>query len=58
MGGGGGAQCCLSILRNGNVPCLYFRNFPVDFKIAYCRLSIKKKKAMSLLLVLKCSCRF
>ena len=31
----------MSILRNGNVPCRYFLNFPVDFiKIAKCRLSI------------------
>ena len=31
----GGPQCHLLILRNGiNVPCHYFRNFPVDFKIA------------------------
>ena len=36
----GGPQCLLSILRNGNVPCHYFRNFPVDFKIVQCRLSI------------------
>ena len=26
----GGPQCRLSILRNGNVPCHYFRNFPVE----------------------------
>ena len=32
-GGGGGPQCRLSILRNGNVPCRYFLNVPVDFKI-------------------------
>ena len=32
-GGGGGAQCRLSILRNGNVPCCYFLNVAVDFKI-------------------------
>ena len=29
----GGPQCRLLILRNGNVPCHYFRHFPVDFKI-------------------------
>ena len=29
----GGPPCRLSILRNGNVPCGYFRNVPVDFKI-------------------------
>ena len=29
----GGPQCRLSILRNGNVPCHYFLNVPVDFKI-------------------------
>ena len=27
----GGPQCRLSISRNGNVPCRYFRHFPVDF---------------------------
>ena len=36
----GGPQCRLSILVNGNVPCRYFRNVPVNFKIAQCRLSI------------------
>ena len=36
----GAPQCRLSILRNGNVPCRYFRNVPVNFKIALCRLSI------------------
>ena len=36
----GGSQCRLSILRNGNVPCRYFQNFPVDFKIVQCCLSI------------------
>ena len=30
----GGPQCRLSILRNGIVPCRYFRNVPVDFEIA------------------------
>ena len=30
----GAPQCRLLILRNCNVPCCYFRNFPVDFKIA------------------------
>ena len=28
----GGPQCRLSILRNGNVPCRYFLNFPVELK--------------------------
>ena len=37
---GGGGQCRLSILRNGNVPCRYFFFFPVDFKKEQCRLSI------------------
>ena len=34
-GGGlaGGPQCRLSISRNGYVPCRYFLNVPVDFKI-------------------------
>ena len=36
----GGPKCHLSILRNGNVPCHYFRKFPVDFKIVQCHLSI------------------
>ena len=35
----GRPQCRLSILRNGNVPCRHFLNFPVDFKIVQCRLS-------------------
>ena len=37
-GGGGGPQCRLSILRNGNVPCHFFRNVPVNSKIVQCRL--------------------
>ena len=36
----GGPHCRLSILRNGNVPCRYFLDFPVDFKIVQHRLSI------------------
>ena len=36
----GGPHCRLSILRNGNVPCHYFLNVPVDFKIVQCHLSI------------------
>ena len=39
----GGPQCRLSILRNGNVPCRYFLNFTVDFKIVPCPLSILRK---------------
>ena len=39
----GGPQCRLAILRNGNVPCRYFLNFPVDYKIVQCRLSILRK---------------
>ena len=42
-GGGGGGQCRLSILRNGNVPCHHSLDFPVDFKIAKCRLSNLRK---------------
>ena len=29
----GGPQCRVAILRNGNVPCHYFLNVPVDLKI-------------------------
>ena len=36
----GGPQCRLSILRNGNGPCRYFRKFPINLKIVQCRLSI------------------
>ena len=39
----GGPQCRLSILRNGNVPCRYFLNSPVNFKIVQCRLPILRK---------------
>ena len=39
----GGPQCRLSILRNDNVPCRYFLNVPVDFKIVQCRLSNLRK---------------
>ena len=39
----GGPQCHMSILRNGNVPCRYFCNFHVDFKIAKCPLSNLRK---------------
>ena len=35
-----GPRCHLSILRNGNVPCHYFKIFPVDFKIVQYCLSI------------------
>ena len=42
-GGGGGIQCRLSILRNGNVPCHYFLNVPVDFKVVQCPLSNLRK---------------
>ena len=38
-GGGGCPQSRLSILRNGNVLCLYFSNFHVDLKIAQWHLS-------------------
>ena len=37
-GGGGDGQCCLSFLRNGIVPCQYFLNVPVGFKVVQCRL--------------------
>ena len=36
----GGPQCRLSILRNVNVPCHYFLNVPVDFKMPQYHLSI------------------
>ena len=39
----GGPQCRLSILRNGNVPCHYFLDFPVDFKIVQYHLSILRQ---------------
>ena len=39
----GGPQCHMLILRNGNVPCRYFCNFHVDFKIATCPLSNLRK---------------
>ena len=29
-----GPKCRMSILRNGNVPCYYFCNIHVDFKIS------------------------
>ena len=35
----GGHQCRLSMLRSGNLPCRYFLNVPVDYKIVLCRLS-------------------
>ena len=38
-GGGGGPQCRMSILRNGNGPCGYFCNFHVGLKIVQCLLS-------------------
>ena len=44
----GGPQCRLSILRNCNVPCRYFTKFPVDFKIALCRLSNLRKGRVAL----------
>ena len=37
--GGGGPQCRLLILRNGNDPCCYSRNFHVDLQIAQRHLS-------------------
>ena len=29
----------MSILRNGTVPCRYFLNVPVDFRVVQCHLS-------------------
>ena len=40
----GGSPCGLSILRNGNVTCHYFRNLSVNFKIAQCHLSILRNR--------------
>ena len=40
---GEGAHCRLSSLRNGNVPCQYFLNIPVDFKVVQCCLSNIRK---------------
>ena len=37
----GGPQCRLSILRNGNVPCRYFWNVPVDLKIVQRRAILR-----------------
>ena len=36
----GGPQCRLWILKNGNVPCHFFGNFPVYFKTVQCCPSI------------------
>ena len=47
-GGGGGSPMSLSILRNGNVPCHYILNVPVDFKIVQCRLSNLRKDRVAL----------
>ena len=35
----GGPLCRMSNFRNGNVPCPYFCNIHVDFKIVSCRMS-------------------
>ena len=43
----GGLQCRMSILRNANVPCRYFCNFPVDFKITKCPSVGSKGRPMS-----------
>ena len=40
MGGGGSPMSLVDLKKNGNVPCHYFKSFPVDFKIVQCRLSI------------------
>ena len=46
----GGPQCRMSILRNDNVPCRYFCNYHVDFRIGKCRLSnLGKALDMSLI---------
>ena len=42
------AQCRLSILSNGSVPCRYFINVPVDFKRVQCRLSNLRKSNVAL----------
>ena len=40
----GALQCRPSFFRNGNVPCCYFGNVPVDFEIVQCRLLKLRKK--------------
>ena len=40
----GGSLCRMSILRNGYVPCHYFYNFHVDFKIVPCRMSMLRNE--------------
>ena len=54
----GGPQCRLSILRNDNVPCHYFLDFPVNLKKVQCGLSILKRWQWPLSLYSKLSCRF
>ena len=42
------AQCRLSILRNGNVPCRYFSSVSVDLKVVQCRPSNVRKRRVAL----------
>ena len=44
----GGPRCRLSILRNGNIPCRYFSNVPVEFRVVKCRLSNLRKRRVAL----------
>ena len=44
----GGPQCRLSILRNDNVPCCYFSNISVDFKVVQCRVLNLRKRPVAL----------
>ena len=54
----GGPQCRLSIFKNGNVPCCYFRNFPVDFKNSVMSPVDFEKWQRPLSVIFKCSCQF
>ena len=54
----------MSIVRNYDVPCHYLFNYPVDFKIAQCPMSILRKgpcrvtKCISHVAGLHVACRF
>ena len=42
------AQCHLSILGDGDVPCHYFSKFPVGFKVVQCSLSNLRKRCVTM----------